>query len=148
MGDKGTTFCNDLLKLIFNAAAIANLADNAASSPLANLYLALHTAESLGEIGQPAGELVPGRAAVGGLEKAAAGSGEGGVLPRALTRLPEHGIDGFRVARVEGEVDGAGGLVLVEDFREGAAPVGGAEDAALRVRAVRMAQGGDEQAIG
>lgn len=45
MGDKGTTFCNDLLKLIFNAAAIANLADNAASSPLANLYFAMHTAD-------------------------------------------------------------------------------------------------------
>lgn len=45
MGDKGTTFCNDLLKLIFNGTAIANLADNAASSPLANLYLALHTAD-------------------------------------------------------------------------------------------------------
>ena len=42
---KGTTFDNDLLKLIFNATAIANIADNAASSPLTNLYLALHTAD-------------------------------------------------------------------------------------------------------
>ena len=41
---KGTTFENDLLKLIFQATAIANLADNAASAPLANLYLSLHTA--------------------------------------------------------------------------------------------------------
>lgn len=30
---KGDTFENDLLKLIFNATAIANLADNAATSP-------------------------------------------------------------------------------------------------------------------
>lgn len=42
---KGSTFCNDLLKLIFNATAIANIADNAASSPLTNLYVSLHTAD-------------------------------------------------------------------------------------------------------
>lgn len=42
---KGDTFENDVLKLIFNATAIANLADNAASSPLTNLFVALHTAD-------------------------------------------------------------------------------------------------------
>jgi len=36
---------NALLKLIFNATAIANIADNAASSPLTNLFWALHTAD-------------------------------------------------------------------------------------------------------
>jgi len=36
---------NALLKLIFNATAIANIADNAASSPLTNLYWSLHTAD-------------------------------------------------------------------------------------------------------
>lgn len=40
---KSTTFSNDLAALIFNATAIANIADNAASSPLTNLYLSLHT---------------------------------------------------------------------------------------------------------
>lgn len=47
---KGDTFENDLLKLIFNATAIANIADNAASSPLTNLYVSLHTADP-GEAG-------------------------------------------------------------------------------------------------
>lgn len=42
---KGNTFENDLLKLIFNATAIANMADNAASSPITNLYVSLHTAD-------------------------------------------------------------------------------------------------------
>lgn len=42
---KSNTFENDLLELIFHGTAIANLADNAASSPLANLYIALHTAD-------------------------------------------------------------------------------------------------------
>ena len=41
---KGNTFSNDLLKLTFNATAIANIADNAASSPLTNLFVSLHTA--------------------------------------------------------------------------------------------------------
>mgnify|MGYP001663242586 FL=1 len=42
---KSNTFENDLLKLIFNGTPIANLADNAASSPLTKLYVALHTAD-------------------------------------------------------------------------------------------------------
>lgn len=47
---KGNTFENDLMKLIFNAVAIANIADNAATSPLTNLYAGLHTADP-GEAG-------------------------------------------------------------------------------------------------
>ena len=35
--------CN-LLKLVFNATNYANVADNAASSPITNLYVSLHTA--------------------------------------------------------------------------------------------------------
>lgn len=42
---KSDTFRNDWLKLIFNATAIANIADNAASSPLTNLFVGLHTAD-------------------------------------------------------------------------------------------------------
>lgn len=41
----GTTFKNDLAKLIFQATAIANLADNAASSPATSLHLGLYTAD-------------------------------------------------------------------------------------------------------
>lgn len=47
-GGKGTTFDNDWLQLVFNAVAIANIADNAASSPLTNLYCSLHTASPAG----------------------------------------------------------------------------------------------------
>lgn len=42
---KGNTFENDWLALVFNATAIANIADNAASSPLTNLYVSLHTGD-------------------------------------------------------------------------------------------------------
>lgn len=47
---KGNTFENDWLKLVFNATAIANLADNAVTAPLTSLYVALHTADP-GEAG-------------------------------------------------------------------------------------------------
>jgi len=47
---KGNTFENDLLKLIFNATAIAGIADNAGSSPLTSLYVSLHT-DDPGEAG-------------------------------------------------------------------------------------------------
>lgn len=47
---KGNTFENDLLKLIFNGTTIANLANDAAASPLTSLYVSLHTAD-VGESG-------------------------------------------------------------------------------------------------
>ncbi len=47
---KGNTFENDLLKLTFNATPIANLADNAATSPLTDLRVGLATAD-VGEAG-------------------------------------------------------------------------------------------------
>ena len=47
---KGDAFENDLLKLILNGTAIANIADNAATAPLTNLQISLHTADP-GEAG-------------------------------------------------------------------------------------------------
>jgi hypothetical protein len=44
-GYKGNTFQSDILKLIFQATGIANIADNTATSPLTSLYVALHTAD-------------------------------------------------------------------------------------------------------
>ncbi|HYE38151.1 phage tail fiber protein [Methylocaldum sp.] len=42
---KSAAFENALLKLLFNGDAIANLADDAGTSPLTNLYVSLHTAD-------------------------------------------------------------------------------------------------------
>lgn len=41
---KSRTLANDLLKLLYNATAIANVADNAATAPLTNVQAALHSA--------------------------------------------------------------------------------------------------------
>jgi hypothetical protein len=42
---KSTTFSNDLILLIFNGTNISLIADNTVTSPLTNLYLALHTSD-------------------------------------------------------------------------------------------------------
>ena len=42
---KSVITCTNILKLIFNATAWANMADNAASSPYTNLYVGLYTAD-------------------------------------------------------------------------------------------------------
>lgn len=47
---KSDVFENDLLRLIFNAVPIPNLADDAAVGPLTDLYVAWHTADP-GEAG-------------------------------------------------------------------------------------------------
>jgi hypothetical protein len=41
---KSTATCNSILALMYNATPWANVADNAASSPLINVYVSLHTA--------------------------------------------------------------------------------------------------------
>jgi hypothetical protein len=40
---KSTSTCNSIVNLMYSATAWANVADNAASSPLANTFVALHT---------------------------------------------------------------------------------------------------------
>lgn len=47
---KSNTFENDLLQLIFNGTAIADLAENDTTTPATSLYLSLHTADP-GEAG-------------------------------------------------------------------------------------------------
>ena len=42
---KSDAYEAQLLKLLLNATPISNIADNAASSPLTSLYVALHTAD-------------------------------------------------------------------------------------------------------
>lgn len=70
---KGNTFENDLLKLIFNATGIANLASNASASPLTNLYVSLHTSDP-GETGnQSSNETTYGSYARVAVARSAAG---------------------------------------------------------------------------
>lgn len=45
MAGKSDAWENAILKLLFNATALANVMDNAATSPLTSLYVSLHTAD-------------------------------------------------------------------------------------------------------
>lgn len=45
MAGKSDAWEQAILRMLFNATALANVMDNAASSPLTNLYVSLHTAD-------------------------------------------------------------------------------------------------------
>lgn len=85
---KGDTFENDLLKLIFNATAIANIADNASSSPLTNLYVSLHT----GDPGD-SGDQTTSEAAYGSYARVAVARTSGGWTVTANSVSPAANID-------------------------------------------------------
>lgn len=85
---KGNTFENDWLKLIFNATAIANIADNAASAPLTNLYVSLHTADP-GE----AGNQTTSETAYTGYARVAVARTSGGFMVSGNSVSPAANID-------------------------------------------------------
>ena len=89
----------------------------------------------------------PSGASIGRLEHAAIGAGKGAILNETLLLLPKRRIENVRVARIEAHVVGAGVLVFVEDLLETRPAIGGTENASLRIRAVRMSQHGDKQAV-
>lgn len=94
---KSNTFENDLLKLLFNGTAIANLADNAASSPLTVLYVALHTADPA-----EAGDQSTSEIAYTGYARAAVNRNGGGWVVTANSVSPAANIE-------FGEMTGGGG---------------------------------------
>src|SRR5215469_3885716 len=68
--------------------------------------------------------------------------------PRRPPGLPQRRINSLRVARLEGEIDGAGVGILVENFRPVPPAITRTEDAALRIGAVGMTQGSDVHQVG
>lgn len=85
---KGNTFENDFLKLIFNATVIANIADNAATAPLTNLYVSLHTADP-GE----AGDQTTSETAYTGYARVAVARTTGGFTVTANSVSPVANVD-------------------------------------------------------
>lgn len=78
---------NALLKLLFNATAIANIADNAASSPLTNLYVSLHTSDPTASGTQASSEV-----AYTGYARVAIARGSGGWTITANSVSPNSNI--------------------------------------------------------
>src|SRR5712692_4670196 len=95
-------------------------------------------------LGQPvAFQALPRRAAVAGAVKPAARPAAC-QAPGTARGFPERREQHVRIGAVEGDVNPAASLVLVEDLFPRLAAVGGAEDAALGVRPVGVAQRGHE----
>ena len=84
----GNTFENDLMKLIFNATPIANVADNAVSAPITNIEWALHTADP-GE----AGDQSTSEAAYTGYARVAIARTAGGHVVSANSVSPVANVD-------------------------------------------------------
>ena len=112
---KSTTFSNDLAAIIFNATAIANIADNAAASPLTNLYISLHTAtpgiggaQTTNETAYTNYARVAVARTVGGWTVAA-----GAASNAALIQFPQCGVTGATITHVAVGTDASGaGKVL------------------------------------
>ena len=68
--------------------------------------------------------------------------------PRRAVAFPHCGEEHVGILRIENNVDAAGALVEVENFLPGLAAITGAEDAAFGVRAVGMAESGDQGDVG
>src|ERR1039458_6799317 len=87
-------------------------------------------------------------AAVGGFEQPAARPLERlADLPGGLPRGPQHGIHSLRVGWIEGQVHGAGVLVLEDHVLPRRAAIDRAEDAPLGIGAVGMAEHRREDAL-
>src|ERR1019366_499666 len=89
----------------------------------------------------------PGGATIGRFIKTAAGPTAAHV-PRLTYNLPHGGIQSIWVRGIELNVDGPRLVIFVENFLPGLTAIQGAEDAALRVRAKRVTESGNEHAVG
>src|SRR5262249_11311246 len=86
-----------------------------------------------------AGEMLPRGAAIGGAIQPASPAGAIHAPGRA-PRLPQRSKNNVWIVGVEREIDSAGVFVFEENLGPVLAAISGAIDAALRVRAERMAQ--------
>jgi hypothetical protein len=100
---KSTDACNKFLNLLYRAAAWANVADNAAASPLTNVYVALHTGTLTAATNSQAENEVAytnyARQAVARSTGWDAGSG-GSTSNSALLQFPQSGATGATLAAV------------------------------------------------
>lgn len=100
---KSTDTCNKILNLMYRATAWPNVADNAASSPLTNVYVGLHTATLTAATNSQAENEVAytnyARQPVARSTGWVAGSG-GSTNNTALLQFPQSGATGATLAAV------------------------------------------------
>jgi len=112
---KSTDTCNKILNLMYRAAAWANVADNAASSPLTNTYVGLHTADlTAGTNSQAQNETAYSNYARQAVARSTGwDAASGGTTDNAATiSFPQCGVTGATVSHVSVGV-GASGATAV-----------------------------------
>lgn len=114
---KSTTASNNIMLLIFNATAWADIAENDSSSPLTNLYLSLHTASPGTGGSQTTNETSYTnytRIAVARTNSGWTVSG-GAATNAALAQFPQCGASGATITHVAiGTASSGAGLVLYQ----------------------------------
>lgn len=88
---KGNTTSQNFLKLLYQAVAWANVADDASASPLTNIYYALHTADPLATGNQTSSEAGYGSYARQAVARTAGGHSITGqaISPAATVSFPQ-----------------------------------------------------------
>lgn len=113
---KSTTTCNNILALIFNATAWADIAENDSSSPNTNLYVSLHTADPGVGGSQTTNEAAftnYARVAVARTTSGWSAPSGGATANAALIQFPQCGASGATVTHVAiGTASSGTGLVL------------------------------------
>jgi hypothetical protein len=112
---KGAIFDTDFLKLILNGTGVANLADNAAGSPLTNLYLSLHNADPTAAGDQTSHETAYGSYARVAVPRTSGGfavaAGVGTLVADAVFPAATSGADTITFAALGTASSGAGKLL-------------------------------------
>lgn len=112
---KSTSLANAILALLLNGTAIADLAENDATSPLTNLYIALHTSDPGIGGSQTTNETAYTNYVRVAVARSAGGwTGSGGVWSNAaLIQFAQCGITGATITHVSiGTASSGAGLVL------------------------------------
>ncbi len=108
---KATAICNSIVNLMYRATAWANVADNAASSPLTNVYIDLHT----GNLTAATGSQTENETAYTNYARQAAArstgwaAASGGATQNAATiSFPQCGVTGSTVTHVSTGIASSG----------------------------------------
>lgn len=112
---KSTPTCNSIINLMYRATAWANVADNAAASPLTNTYAGLHTANLTAATNSQAENETAytnyGRVAVARSTGWDAASG-GATANSALLQFPACGVTGATLTHVSVGVGSSGATAV------------------------------------
>lgn len=112
---KSTSLCNSLVALLYNATAIADVAENDSSSPMTNVHVSLHTASLTGASTQTTSETAYtnyARQAVVRTTSGWAAPSAGATSNAAAIEFPQCGVTGATITTAATGKDLSGGGII------------------------------------